>query len=130
MIRQQIIALFLTASVAFPSCGLVKTPAEKVSEQIAALSELSPITEAAILEAEEAFEALSDLPTQVPLLKISQNFYFFGKYKMKNRIEISSRTIRDIYLFMIFRIILESRRKKGPKLCDFHIVSDLENTEF
>lgn len=49
---------------------------------------------------------------------------------MKNRIEISSRTIRDIYLFMIFRIILESRRKKGPKLCDFHIVSDLENTEF
>ena len=63
-------------------------------------------------------------------LKISQIFYFFGKYKMKNRIEISSRTIRDIYLFMIFRIILESRRKKGPKLCDFHIVSDLENTEF
>lgn len=60
MIRQQIIALFLTASVAFPSCGLVKTPAEKVSEQIAALSELSPITEAAILEAEEAFEALSE----------------------------------------------------------------------
>ena len=60
MIRQQIIALFLTASVALPSCGLVKTPAEKVSEQIAALSELSPITEAAILEAEEAFEALSE----------------------------------------------------------------------
>jgi hypothetical protein len=60
VIRQQIIALFLTASVAFPSCGLVKTPAEKVSEQIAALSELSPITEAAILEAEEAFEALSE----------------------------------------------------------------------
>ncbi|MBO7668954.1 MAG: hypothetical protein J6S60_00055 [Oscillospiraceae bacterium] len=60
MIRQQIIALFLTASVAFPSCGLVKTPAEKVSEQIAELSELSTITEAAILEAEEAFEALSE----------------------------------------------------------------------
>ena len=60
VIRQQIIALFLTASVALPSCGLVKTPAEKVSEQIAALSELSPITEAAILEAEEAFEALSE----------------------------------------------------------------------
>lgn len=49
---------------------------------------------------------------------------------LNNDIEISSRTIRDIYLFMIFRIILESRRKKGPKLCDFHIVSDLENTEF
>ncbi len=60
MIRQQVIALFLTATVAFPSCGLVKTPAEKVTEQIAELSELSPITEAAILEAEEAFAALSE----------------------------------------------------------------------
>ena len=60
MIRQQIIALFLAGSVALPSCGLVKTPAEKVSEQIAALSDLSPITEFSILEAEEAYEALSD----------------------------------------------------------------------
>ena len=58
MIRQQIIALFLAGSVALPSCGLVKTPAEKVSEQIAALSDLSPITEFSILEAEEAYEAL------------------------------------------------------------------------
>ena len=60
MIRQQIIALFLAGSVALPSCGLVKSPAEKVSEQIAALSELTPITEAAIAEAEEAYGALSE----------------------------------------------------------------------
>ena len=60
MIRQQIIALFLAGSVALPSCGLVKTPAEKVTEQIAALSELTPITEAAILEAEEAYAALTE----------------------------------------------------------------------
>ena len=60
MIRQQIIALFLAGSVALPSCGLVKSPAEKVSEQIAALAELSPVTEAAVTEAEEAYEALSE----------------------------------------------------------------------
>ena len=60
MIRRQLIALFLSTTVALPSCGLVKTPAEKVSEQIAALSELSPVTEAAIVEAEEAYAALSE----------------------------------------------------------------------
>jgi len=38
---------------------------------------------------------------------------------MKNRIEISSQTIRDIYLFMIFRIILESRRKKARNYAIF-----------
>ena len=62
MIRRQLLILLLaaTTSVPLPSCGLVKTPAEKVTEQIAALSELSPITEASIIEAEEAYEALTE----------------------------------------------------------------------